>query len=346
MTSVAALPPTLDHLESQPDNLLASSDIANESYVSPQVLSEVLDQPKAQVPTQPSKIEMNGTTEHTEVPPLQPESQPVKNNKGVPWYHTKLTEIDPITRGLLENYSKVPPEQVLEHVFAIREKAWDVYPYPCIGQFLFLNLTINLSPYYPDLVARLRDSDQTLLDLGCCFAQDVRKLVSDGARSENIYGADLYGEFMELGYHLFKDRKSLKSTFFPTDIMNERDLLLNGLSGQMDVVYMGLFLHHFDFETCVQVCVRVSKLLKPKPGSLVMGCQVGSLVGDTKPIPIPSGGILWRHDIKSFEKVWEQVGEQTGTKWRVEARLEKGKGFGEKWQLEGTRRLGFEVWRE
>ena len=35
----------------------------------------------------------------------------------------------------------------------------------------------------------------------------------------------------------------------------------------------------------------------------------------------------------------------TGTEWKVDARLEKGKGFGEKLQIEGTRRLGFEVWR-
>jgi hypothetical protein len=150
---------------------------------------------------------------------------------------------------------------------------------------------------------------------------------------------------MDLGFELFRDRKTLKSTFFPTDILNERDLLLKGLDGEMDVVYLGLFLHHFDFETCVKVCTRVTRLLKPKPGSLVMGVQVGSLVGDTKPIPIPSGGILWRHDIASLERVWEEVGALTGTKWKVEARLERGKGFGEKWQIEGTRRLGFEVFR-
>ncbi len=169
--------------------------------------------------------------------------------------------------------------------------------------------------------------------------------MADGAKSENIYGADLYGEFMELGYELFRDRKRLKSTFFPTDILNDKDLLLRGLDGEMDVVYLGLFLHHFDFETCVKVCVRVAKLLKPKPGSLVMGVQVGSLVADKEPIPIPSGGVLFRQDIPCFERVWKRVGEVTGVEWKVEARLEKGKGFGEKWQIEGTRRLGFEVWR-
>ena len=173
----------------------------------------------------------------------------------------------------------------------------------------------------------------------------MRKLVSDGARSENIYGADLYGEFMELGFELFRDRKTLKSTFFPTDILDDRDLPLRGLDGEMDVVYMGLFLHHFDFDTCVRVCARVTRLLKPKKDSLVMGVQVGSLEADKKPIPIPSGGILYRQDIKSMERVWAEVGKLTGTEWKVDARLERGKGFGEKWQIEGTRRLGFEVWR-
>ena len=88
MTSIASGAPPLHQFDSQPDNLLASSDIANESYVSPRILSEVMDQPQAQLPIQTaSKVEMsNGTTEHDEVPPFQPESKPVKDNKAVPWY--------------------------------------------------------------------------------------------------------------------------------------------------------------------------------------------------------------------------------------------------------------------
>ncbi|KAL8739615.1 MAG: hypothetical protein Q9190_007601 [Brigantiaea leucoxantha] len=301
--------PPLHHLESQPDNLIASSGTTDELPVLPR--SEVPEngvvngtQEKAAVTSAPAESKPEPAAEKPEAPPLQPESK--SGNKAVPWYHTSLAEIDPKTLEVLEQYSKIPSDQIIEHIFRIR---------------------------------------QTLLDLGCCFAQDVRRLVFDGAPSENIYGADLYPQFMELGYELFQDRKSLKSTFFPTDILADKDLLLRGLDGEMDIVYLGLFLHHFDFETCVKVCVRVTKLLKPKKGSLVMGVQVGSLVGDKKGIPIPSGGILWRHDIESLKKVWELVGEETGTKWNVEARLERGKGFGEKWQLEGTRRLGFEVER-
>lgn len=344
MAAATTFPPPLNRLESQPDNLMGSSDPADVADLFPGKMNGNQDEVKAPVSNgSDTKQILTGTEKEGALPPLEVGSK--KNNKGVAWYHTSPKDIDPITRDLLGNYSKVPSDQLEQHVIAIREKAWDVYPYPCIGQFLFLNLTINLSPYYPTLLSRLRDEKQKLFDLGCCFGQDVRKLVSDGAPSENIYGADLYADFMQLGYELFRDRKTLKSTFFPTDIMNEQDLLLKGLNGEMDIVYLGLFLHHFDFETCVQVCVRVSKLLKPQPGSLVMGVQVGGITGDKKPIPIPSGGILFRHDIESFGKVWEEVGAITGTKWKVESRLVKAKGFGEKWQIEGTRRLGFEVLR-
>lgn len=87
MTSVASARPPVHHLESQPDNLLVFSDVANDSYVPPRVLSEVMDQEKAKLPSQLDdtvKIS-HGTKEDTEVPPLQPESKPVKDNKAVPW---------------------------------------------------------------------------------------------------------------------------------------------------------------------------------------------------------------------------------------------------------------------
>ena len=87
MTTTASLPPPLHHLDSQPDNLLASSDVANGSYVPPRILSEVMDQERARLPQAPEMKTpaSNGPTESTEVPPLQPESKPVKDNRAVPW---------------------------------------------------------------------------------------------------------------------------------------------------------------------------------------------------------------------------------------------------------------------
>ena len=58
-----------------------------------------------------------------------------------------------------------------------------------------------------------------LLDIGCCFGQDERKLVADGAPPQNIYGADLHRGFIELDYDLFLDWEKLTSKFFTGDVL-------------------------------------------------------------------------------------------------------------------------------
>lgn len=49
---------------------------------------------------------------------------------------------------------------------------------------MFLQLNISLSPVYDEVLFRLK-KDEKLLDLGCCFGQDIRKLVQDGVPSQN-----------------------------------------------------------------------------------------------------------------------------------------------------------------
>ena len=54
-------------------------------------------------------------------------------SKDVPWFNKTPPELSAAARELLENYSHIPSDQVNLHVFEIREKAWSVWPYPCIG---------------------------------------------------------------------------------------------------------------------------------------------------------------------------------------------------------------------
>ena len=55
-----------------------------------------------------------------------------------------------------------------------RDVAFQVFPYACIGQLHFLNLSLRTHPTYTQLLERLTQGSQTLLDLGSCFAQDLR----------------------------------------------------------------------------------------------------------------------------------------------------------------------------
>ena len=85
---------------------------------------------------------------------------------------------------------------------------------------------------------------ETLLDIGCCFGQDPRQLVADGAPSENIYGLDIEGPLIDIGYDLFMDRGWLKSTFIVGDVYNP-STNWSQLLDKMDIINASAFLHLF-----------------------------------------------------------------------------------------------------
>lgn len=130
-----------------------------------------------------------------------------------------------------------------------RNRAWKVHPYPCLGQFRFLELNLAHRPgdLYPRLLslltsnppssssspppsatspAPLGSADPTplFLDVGACLGQDVRKLIADGAPPRAVAGAELSATFIDLGYELFRDRDRAEAVR-----MVQADILAPGL---------------------------------------------------------------------------------------------------------------------
>lgn len=146
--------------------------------------------------------------------------------------------------------------------------------------------------------------------------------VFNGVPSENLYGSDLRPDFMELGYKLFKDRDSLKSKFIAADVFDPSSELLQ-LKGQINIIYVGAFFHLFDYDEQVNVAKRILELLEDKPNTLVLGRQVGN---DNAGPQLQSGykdeKPRYRHNAASWEKFWDDIGEQTQTKWKTEVILD------------------------
>lgn len=216
-------------------------------------------------------------------------------------------------------------------------------PYPCIGVFRFLDFGANLSPLYPDVVRRVRDGD-IFLDLGCCFGQDIRKLVSDGAPSENIIGADSEGRFIELGYELFQDRETLKSHFYTASIFD--DDFLAEWHDKVDIIYVGAFLHLFDFEKQLKVMAQLVKLLRKKPGSLVFGRNIAADKGGDFRMESFDWD-LFRHSPDTMQALWNQAPEG---QWKVDAELMpyRSEGWDNKnrgWEGDETKEMRFVVTR-
>ena len=236
------------------------------------------------------------------------------------WYQTDIKSIPEDARALLEGYSHLRPEEVLPHVLSIRDAGFDIGAYACIGQLRFLEISIPKTLFYSRIMRRLREG-ATFLDAGCCFAQELRYLVvGEGIPSVQLYGVDVEPRFIELGYDLFRDRDSLRSTFTYGDLAATLDSAKNTelahFKGRMDVVYVASVLHLWGWDDMVAAAKRLVELSCGAPGTMIVGNQLGSLDAGERAMPF---GMHFRHNVQTMKAFWEQVGQETGTRWVVEA---------------------------
>ncbi|THW49550.1 hypothetical protein D6C86_08622 [Aureobasidium pullulans] len=267
-------------------------------------------------------------------------------DKSVDWFQPELEDVNAQARSVLETYSNIPSDQVVPHVLRIRDTAWEVFPYPCIGQFRFLDMPLGGFNEYPEILKRLKSGNEKYLDLGCCFGQDIRRLVNDGVPGSVLIGSDLHRGFLDLGYDLFKDKDNLDSKFIAADVF-ESQSALTPLEGKIDILHTSSFFHLFGYEGQKKIARRVVQLLKPQKDSLLVGRQVGNVRAHEEESSASGSGNMFLQNVESWKQMWEEIGEETGTQWDVNATLEDWPLVGNKvsWHKEGTKRIFFSVRR-
>ncbi|KAI0102732.1 S-adenosyl-L-methionine-dependent methyltransferase [Nemania sp. FL0031] len=225
-------------------------------------------------------------------------------------------EIDS-ARHLLERYSGITLENAEAHIREIRDKAWAVFPYGAIGSFRFLDINPTLQdPLFQAVVERLKapGSGEVFLDVGCCLGHVIRQLIAQGVPSERLYGIDLQARFLDFGYDLFRDRDSTRATFVAGDMLWDKDPGLEGLSGKVDIIYASAFFHLFERENQVKVAKRMIKFLKPDiETAMIFGYNGG---------PKIPGWEKYVLNEEAWGRMWDEVGEATGTSWRTEMNVE------------------------
>ncbi|KAG8158148.1 hypothetical protein KVR01_011909 [Diaporthe batatas] len=236
-------------------------------------------------------------------------------SRDVAWYQNTLSHVPKIAREVLREYSGIPENRMLDHIHRVRDQAWEIMPYPCIGVFRFLDFPACLSPAYGEVLSRVR-AGETFLDLGCCAGQDLRKLVHDGAPSENLVGVDTERRFMELGYELFGDRGSLRARFLTGDVFDPG--FLSELRGRVDIIFVGSFLHLFSFEQQQAIVAQLVRLLRPGPGSLVFGRHMATTEKGGVTTTNALGWSLFHHSEDTMAQLWATAPEG---KWEVSSEL-------------------------
>jgi hypothetical protein len=208
----------------------------------------------------------------------------------------------------------------------------EVFKYPCINRYNFLDFSIATSPQYEKVLYKMKTyPNAKLLDLGCCFGQDLRQLRFEGVAPERLMGSELMSEFVEFGYELFRDKETLGAEFRCGDFFDDSWAGLKDARGAFQFIYAASFFHLFPWDQQVEAMSRTVQLLQPVKGSAIFGRQLYvEQAGEVKTSLM--GGTMFRHNEDSFKKLVAVVAEKTGMELKCETKREQDQTSEEDWK--------------
>ncbi|KZS95907.1 hypothetical protein SISNIDRAFT_451556 [Sistotremastrum niveocremeum HHB9708] len=224
--------------------------------------------------------------------------------------------------------SGITDDQALkEHILKVQSDAYAIYPYPCIRRFAFATLKISRYPFYKDVLKLGKERPGAiLLDIGCCFGNDSRKVIRDGFPKDQVIASDLRQGFWDLGHELFKSTpETFDVPFIAGDVFSDTLIApaepayepvtganpplksltsLNPLIHRISVIHASAFFHLFDEQQQFTIAQRLAGLLSPEPGSIIFGSHIGS-AGEPSNRSNASGGISYAHSVDSWKELWD-----------------------------------------
>ncbi|KAJ4480100.1 hypothetical protein J3R30DRAFT_3288682 [Lentinula aciculospora] len=225
-------------------------------------------------------------------------------------------------------------EKLKEHIARTAQKALEVYPYHCIGNFGFLRFRIlrAKSGYNQLLELGSTRPNAIFLDLGCCFGNDLRKAIEDGFPAQNVIASDLRADFWNFGHALFNSSpltfpvafvsgNVLDSSFISIQppvqeplpnvasislqsFLSTNPKSLDPLRGHISAIHTSAFFHLFDKDEQSLIAKKLASLLSPLPGSIIFGSQRGAC----EPQEVArnsSGTSYYRHSPETWKAMWE-----------------------------------------
>jgi SAM-dependent methyltransferase len=252
-------------------------------------------------------------------------------------YQEVLTALHPAAEELLEQYTEISDYEMVPHALQCvsnldfvllrhhltaikRDRAWSISPSEFVGQFAFTVPNIQNHPKYREVLARL-NRGHTLLDLGCGFGQDIRKLIVDGVNPGTIVGVDIEEGLIACGYEYFQDGDTLSTPFLVGDVLDPDSEVAIAAEGTFNLIWASSFYQFWGWEEQLRASIQTARLLKQRRGSMVFGFQLGSSPATEVQRTLSNGRTRhtteFRHDGDSFRRLWEQVKEALGIDFDV-----------------------------
>ncbi|KAJ7589980.1 hypothetical protein C8J56DRAFT_1004084 [Mycena floridula] len=199
-------------------------------------------------------------------------------------------------------------DQLEAHVLAVQSKAYDIYGYSCIRGFNFLRLKISkLSGYKHVLKIGKERPGVILLDIGCCFGNDIRRAVQDGFPVEGIIESDLREETFPAAFvagDAFDPSFIARRETFE-EVPNSAAPNLTSLQGYVSAIHAPAFFHLFNEEKQFELAKQITALLSPLPGSIILGAHTALPVnGFRKGNTVMLG--MFCHSPESWKELWDR----------------------------------------
>ncbi|CDO77885.1 hypothetical protein BN946_scf184838.g2 [Trametes cinnabarina] len=233
-------------------------------------------------------------------------------------------------------------EELKKHILKVQAEAYAVYPYPCIRLFRFIHFKLPKLLGY-DRLLKLGEErpNAILLDLGCCFGNDVRRAAADGFPVKQIVASDLHAKYWDLGHKLFRTTtESFPAKFVSGDVFDPAHLAivppfyappadplpdlstltsLNPLRGHVSAIHTSSFFHLFNEEKQAHIAHAIGGLLSPEPGSMILGTHAALPEKGTRSTLIAIGTDgqstfnLFAHSPESWTELWDGEVFKKGT---------------------------------
>ncbi|KAI1797518.1 hypothetical protein LXA43DRAFT_1088618 [Ganoderma leucocontextum] len=186
----------------------------------------------------------------------------------------------------------------------------------CIKMFVFIRMKLSHRiPAYSALLKLGQEREGAILvDIGCCFGNDVRKAVSDGFPVENCVATDIHPARFLAGdvfdpAHL---ERVPPFTFTPAAPRPHLPTLnsLNPLRGHVSAIHVSAVFHLFSEEEQVRLAHSLAGLLSPESGSTIFGLQSGRAEKGFRieaGVPNSHGRQIFCHSPESWKELWEDV---------------------------------------